>query len=303
MGKKKLILLPVLFFSILFMLWPVTLIPQEVFIGDIAECRFATDSFDSAAEQIFPVMLPPESLPSSPDATIHSITIQKNGPDITVSINFTPWKTGVLQLPPFFVNNVRILPPAFQIASLMEKTGMAVLAPPRRPLLVPGTTYLIYGTIAASCVIIMVLIIVFRKLIIARTITASARINRVRFKKTMKAMRKLEKKIRKQPQAEWYAQLSRVMRNYFGLLCRNDPLSLLSSTGPEIAAEIKFVFFHIPDAISDSLLKMFEEMDMIRFSGRPFPDMRKDRIHDIRQLLLQTENAVNEPDQEIQPHA
>jgi len=126
----------------------VTLVPQEAFVGDRVELRFRADGLNIAK----PIRLAADDIPPSPDADIESIALEPISGGASVSIVFVPWKPGDLSLPPFRASGARVVPPSCRVASIVEKTGARSLAPPRGPLLVPGTTYGLYAAILGALV-------------------------------------------------------------------------------------------------------------------------------------------------------
>ena len=155
------------------------LVPKKVYIGDTAElrCTFnngspflkqlvsegvaelplvsktTTDSQDSAI---------PFATPGK-DYEIQKITLSPAGVDFyQFTVTFTPWKTGELLFPPMEIEGADLIIEfkPVQIVSLIssENTNTTTLRDTAAPLLLPGTAYKLYGTIAAFIIILIVII-------------------------------------------------------------------------------------------------------------------------------------------------
>jgi len=270
------------------------LVPREVFIADEAELTFGTAAFPgpSKAETVAPgavLTVLPADLPISADVTVKSVQVKVGDNGAQVTVRFVPWKTGMLQLPSFILRGVSITPPPVRIGSLVDKTGITVLESARSPLLVPGTTYLLYGLIAVF--------LAFCALAIAAAVHIRRSLTRIleknhsgrRLALIHKQLRLLEKQVRKTGSADWYRTFARVFRMYFGSLCAGDSTCFSASTAAEIVSALRNASFPV-ERVSDFL----KRTDAIRFSGRPVPDNRLQDVAETRELVtfLEAEAAA-----------
>lgn len=141
------------------------LVPKKVYIGDSAELRC---SFNIVHPQLREqtstgiVELPIESFISQPDINdyvINKIQLVPTGIDYyQVVITFVPWKTGTIQFPPLKVGEIDLLLQPVQIVSIIEQNNTSTIKESLSPLLLPGTTYKLYGVII-SLIILIILII------------------------------------------------------------------------------------------------------------------------------------------------
>lgn len=126
------------------------LIPQTVYVGD-------------RAALVIPLEYPPRSevlrageTPVLPDLVIHRIELESRGERGRLLIDFTAYAPGLLELPPFEIGGRSFTGLHIEIASILgsgEET--AVFSPPAAPLAVPGTGFLIYGTMTGMILLIL----------------------------------------------------------------------------------------------------------------------------------------------------
>ena len=157
------------------------LVPKKVYIGDTAELRCTFNSPEPVLKNITQngaAELPVNafSFLATEDFDIKEIKLLPAGVDYyQLSITFVPWKTGSIQFEPLIISSqkksdtdatesaITIEFQPVQIVSLIsDSTGTATLRDTSAPLLLPGTAYKLYGTLAAF---ILFLIIVIRLII------------------------------------------------------------------------------------------------------------------------------------------
>jgi len=273
------------------------LVPREVFVADEAEFSFVTTAFEAAAVTGTVLSVPAADLPVSADLTVKSIRVTVTATGAQVSIRFVPWISGLLQLPSFTLSNVKVAPPPVRIGSLVDKTGRSVLESSRSPLLVPGTTYILYGLIAAFlaiCGIVFAIAIRLRKHLVfllgknhAGRRTALAN----------RQLRALERQIKKTGAGEWYRLFSSVLRTYFGYLCAAGPAGssrFEAATAREIVCTLGESFGNGRGMPVDRVRDFLHHVDTVRFGGNPAGDAanRYDDIVEARALVAQLEAAA-----------
>lgn len=139
------------------------LIPRQVYIGDSAElrCSFETDSvlFRNLVAQKGNIELSKEYFGNELDEAkfdIKSVIISSSGyNNYTLAVSFVPWRTGSLSLPAFDMgaalnSDAEIYVMGFQnfeVTSITKTESLSTLRDIRSPLLLPGTTYKIYGLV------------------------------------------------------------------------------------------------------------------------------------------------------------
>lgn len=271
---------------------PAVLVPREVFVGDAAELTFALPSLSLTMEEGSAFEVPSGDFPVSEDFTITSILIRESEGLGVVVIRFVPWVSGIVQIPVFSARKIHIAPPPVRISSLVDKTGRNILEGPRSPLLVPGTTYVVYGLIAAAVTAILLIVFFiakFRNVFEGRLSSSNSR-RRVRV--VMKRLRYLEKHAESIVREEWYRLFSSVLRGYTGSFCGD---SFASATGTEIVSRLgNFIDEKSSGHLRDSngivacFQDIFTHIDSIRF-GSVSESSKSDDIGNVREVIRRLE--------------
>ena len=155
------------------------LVPREVYVGDSAEIRYtfhAPSSFPAGGGKPRQLQFEKSPLSSIDDiCSVRNLVLSGSGSQYTLTVTVIPWRIGTVDFPPFdlmtlmdsrlsgFVVDLK----PFSVGSIAEKTGSSVLRPPSPPVLIPGTTYIIYG---AAVLILLFLGICIRALLNVRAI-------------------------------------------------------------------------------------------------------------------------------------
>lgn len=151
------------------------LVPKKVYIGDAAELRCTFNSPSTALKQltingtteIYDFSDNTNISALSDDYDIKSITLSPAGVDFyQLSVNFIPWKTGLIEFPNLKLEDITIVFEPVQIVSLIstDTANTTVLHDTAAPLLLPGTAYKLYGTLLA----LILLAVIFIRIIIKR---------------------------------------------------------------------------------------------------------------------------------------
>ncbi|GMO12476.1 MAG: hypothetical protein Ta2A_22290 [Treponemataceae bacterium] len=145
--------------------------PQKIFIGDeaVLHIDFSLDAGDRAfpADSLgdLPIASWDDDTDNEPDSvdspnsieqnsieqyTVTRIFLQKNETqnrnDYSLEITFFPWTTGEILIAPIDCGAFVFAPEPLSVASRLEALGGEIeMRPPKPPLLVPGTTYIIIG--------------------------------------------------------------------------------------------------------------------------------------------------------------
>jgi hypothetical protein len=278
------------------------LVPREVFVGDSAELSFTTGAFNAALEPGADALVPPGDVAVSSDATVASVAAHRGASSTTVVIRFVPWTTGLLRLPPFTLKKIRVVPPPVRISSLAEKTGQTALDPPRSPLLVPGTTLVLYALCASAIAFLAFGAIAFARFRRYLSLNEGRIRSGRRTKVVMRELKYLERRIHRTESVEWYALFSAALRRYLGTLLSGNPSGFLSSTSREISEALLAVtrarasdddnarvLTAAAIARADALLT---GIDSTRFSGRAVADSRHADVAEARALVLALEDTV-----------
>ncbi len=268
------------------------LVPREVFVADEAELGFETAAFSGLADPGVVLTVLPADLPVSVDSTIKSIEVQIGSTAAQVTVRFVPWKSGIVQLPSFTLLGVRVIPPPVRIASLADKTGRTVLESARSPLLVPGTTYLLYGLIAVFLAVLSLAIagaVHIRKYLslFLEKNQAGRRVVLIH-----KQLRMLEKQARKTGAAEWYCTFAAVLRMYLASLCTGKSGGFSASTASEIVSVFGDILGSSSGLTVTRLCSLLKRTDLVRFSGYPVLETRREDSAETRELVTLLEEEM-----------
>ena len=262
-------------------------LPKKIYVGDVAEIRV---SFNSGID--FFADLPANQIERNLNLSNLAIDVDnddfllKNAILRRVDLTYTlvlfvvPWKTGEIKIPainltagiytdekmPFVIP---IEP--FTVSSILTKGVESSMVPPVPPLLIPGTTYFLYGFI----ILFIVFLIFFFRLLFNWS-KLVGKIKNYKLKKTyiqnkkftLKQLKKLEKKYSKISDKEFCTELVLIIRNYlkvrYGQSFDSIPTSKLMKEFNKLTA----------DTMSDSAIENVEELisvfyraDYIRFAA------------------------------------
>ncbi len=229
--NKKCIILCV-FFAALFSLYAqeTTLIPKDVYVGDIAEIRFNFDwegdlFSENAGESVTFVTASTIDKSLENNYTIKSMQLLPSTDGCVLSILFIPWKAGELDVAAFdlatvfdlSVNSLLIDIPTVQIQSILAKTGDTEIKPPVPPVIVPGTTYALVAFAFVLLVFLLLIIIICARITVIRMrlklFFGKIFVNN-NFKKAIKSLIVLSKQSEKIDAKVFASTLSGIIRLY-----------------------------------------------------------------------------------------
>lgn len=200
------------------------LIPKKVYIGDQAELRCTFNSPSTELKQLVnsesdgQAELSLVSFNSS-EYEVKSVTLAPAGVDFyQLSITFIPWKTGEIQFPPFTIDGTDLLIEfqPVQIVSLIstDSNNATVLRDTAAPLLLPGTTYKIYGALTAFIIFLIAAIRIIIKRKSIQFYLNTKRLQR-KYKKNKKQTFRALRQIENETSDSYIAgQIQKIMRNY-----------------------------------------------------------------------------------------
>jgi hypothetical protein len=134
------------------------MVPSKVYVGDRANLMLPLSGITGNEE------INTRHIPSSPDIDIHHVALERRPGGSFLKIEFSAYTPGTLELPPFDIGGEIFSGLSIEISSILEsdESGM-VLSGPTLPLAIPGTSLLIYGTISAGILLILLTIwVLFR---------------------------------------------------------------------------------------------------------------------------------------------
>ena len=262
-------------------------LPKKIYVGDVAEIRVSFSSgIDFFAD--LPATQAERKLSLSnfgfdtdnEDFLLKDAILRRTELNYTLILFVMPWNTGEIKIPsinltagiytdekmPFVIP---IEP--FTVSSILTKGVESSMVPPVPPLLIPGTTYFLYGFI----ILFIVFLIFFFRLLFNWS-KLVGKIKNYKLKKTyiqnkkftLKQLKKLEKKYSKMSDKEFCTELVLIIRNYlkvrYGQSFDSIPTSKLMKEFNKLTA----------DTMSDSAIENVEELisvfyraDYIRFAA------------------------------------
>ena len=273
-----------------------TLVPLEVYVGDVAEVRynFKIDS-ENFPEQNFEKEIKVEKIPFenlSDSLTIKGAYFSRRENDCSLVIQFVPWRTGKIDFPAFdllpildfddfagdenFSCKISLLP--VEIKSIVEKTGRMEIQPPLPPFIIPGTSYVVFALVVVAIIFLAVIFRALVKFHDLRRWISQMRIRRSRRRNSIIALRKLKKLLHDEnlSDIEFCAGLQNTARAYLSF--RFDfPFESESALG--MSQSFQEIFLgEIPDfvfPVLDDLTSMFIRTDYIRYAHGSLDESRE----------------------------
>ena len=239
----------------------VVLIPRDVYVGDIAELSFTLDIGKTDAFPDGTLVLSGESLPASEEVSIKQVTVTRRESGAEVRIIFVPWVTGRVSFPTIPVHESLVRPPDVTIVSILDRSGSMALEPARSPLLIPGTTWMLYGGILAGLLLVVGSWYGFVSVRRWLLMNPDRRIAAKRTRFFARELRLLAKKMKTAGFEWWYAQLSSALKRYLLLYYTGSDTGFLSLTGTELAG------FADSGASGEMIRNLFTVIYCVRFSG------------------------------------
>ena len=130
------------------------LIPPTVYVGDRATLVIPLSSEKAVNDSL--VSLDTQNVPLSPDIDFHRIVLERRPAGSRLLVEFSAFIPGLLELPPIEISGERFAGLRVEISSILDsgETG-TVLSGPAPALAIPGTSFLVYGTMGALALILL----------------------------------------------------------------------------------------------------------------------------------------------------
>ena len=260
-----------------------SLFPKAIYIGDKAELRCTFKSHAQLSEGA----ASPQAFIQSLDYSLYDIkdiALQKNQAghtdegDYSLVISFVPWQTGKIQLPDFELEGLGTIHfEPVQVISLVEQEKVTGLRSYSSPMLLPGTTYKIYASIAVFVILFILLIrliIKWPSVVFWYNNTKLKRRYARSKKNTIKALKKVEEEYAQSqdPNVDSVisTKLQKIMREYLELRLNYPFTKKLTS---EMSMAFEQATCGLADenryAVFENIISIFVRTDYIRFSDSP----------------------------------
>jgi len=282
------------------------LIPQNIFIGDTAQFLFLLSEQESAEliknNFVFGSPIPLKNITQNEMMSIKDIRLITRENGQYLQITFVPWETGEINFPSLSFLRLKQQLPSIHISSLLEQSKKVSLQPPKPPLLIPGTDYLLYGAIITGigCILLFgtavwFLFQKFQKKMTLRTAKKRISILRKNLRRLHKEARKIQKNHISVNTADmhetenfadsirnWYTSIDHSLREYIQAICTEHEPALyadnknyfLSATYTELIEKLSDLFESHP-RIPDLFRILYTMLEKQRFGS-----IRADLIRD-----------------------
>lgn len=254
-----------------------TVIPRDVFIGDEMEIRYAFH----ATEDLLPSETEVLSLqvPDTEDISVLEVSLVKESDSYVLTARCIAWRTGKVTLPSIdlqqfnpeleepYVLNV----PPVTILSVIEYTGKKDLRPARAPLVIPGTTWIIYVIIIVCVLLFVALIVILVKFNAVRTrfyaAFASVLIAR-NFRLLRRRIRRFLKRYLEAETAVFATEFAHFIRGYMSVRFKTDFDAVTASEFVSAFAGA-MNYTGSPEAVgaTEVIADILVRCDYVRFSG------------------------------------
>ncbi len=258
--------------------------PKEIFCGDKVNLQYQTVLTDDIAiilNNVLPLKVTDSDQLAkiikidSLACTVENFELSISGNLLTFQLNCIPWQLGNISYPTITLNleNLVLEIPSsgFTVSSILEKTGESSVRPAIGPILLPGTTYIVYGSIFLGIVLLSLVIF---------TITKSSKIVRFfkniiishrykkNYKKSLALLKKLNKNASSLSYKEFAEKLQNIMRSYFAFRFSDKIYNLATA---EIVGWFNSIYnLILPEQAEEAIYLFYEIMircDFLRFSG------------------------------------
>jgi len=164
------------------------LMPRQIFVGDTAVLIVPLPAVSSNIPDI--VITPgQDNMPFCPNIDFHRIVLEQRVTGSRLLIEFTPFAAGTLELPVIEIGDENFAELTITVNSVIDEKASPHLSGPASALIMPGTALLLYGSLTA---IIVFLLLVFLFLVKGKTILKII-MEKWRLFRLFKSIRKMEK--------------------------------------------------------------------------------------------------------------
>jgi len=131
------------------------LVPRSIYIGDPAVLVLPLPPDSSSRSQDIVLTSLSPGFPSHADIDFQRITLERRTGGSRLMIEFTAFVPGLLELPIIEIGGEHFSGLAVTVNSMVDNRSSVVLSGPASSLAMPGTAFMLYGTMAAVIVFIL----------------------------------------------------------------------------------------------------------------------------------------------------
>jgi hypothetical protein len=130
------------------------IIPRRIFTGDPAVLILPLNETTSGTSEITLTPVSPD-FPSHPEIDFRRIAIEQRSGGKRLIIEFTAFVPGILELPVINIGGISFSGLSVTVNSVLDSRSLPVLSNPASTLAMPGTAFMLYGTISSLIIIIL----------------------------------------------------------------------------------------------------------------------------------------------------
>ena len=257
------------------------MIPSRVYVGDRAALILPLPGFAVKEDSETASVVPAAAASPSNDIEIHRALLERRPVGSRLTVEFTAYAPGVLELPSIVVAGEVFNGLKIEISSILENK---VLSGPAQPLAIPGTSLLVYGTVIS---ILCILSVGFWVLFWGRS-RIKGWLEAWEKKRLVNGMAGIEKRLRKT-----LAKGDDTCRNILDALSGEFRLFLSRFTGEHCQAMTAVEFANTELKLNREFLEdFFRRCDGIRFGGGEISGKNAvSMLDDIKQFLAALKSA------------
>lgn len=143
------------------------LIPKTIFVGERVQLQYVFENPDLSLSNDGNFSFETAKILFSPYEkflTLEDASLTHNGDAHTLYLTFYVWEEGVFEFSPFSIGPAEIFLEPLEVKSVVEETGADGVRPFMSPLLLPGTTWMIYLGAVFALVFLIGVVIVLKKI-------------------------------------------------------------------------------------------------------------------------------------------
>ena len=246
------------------------IIPRIIFTGDPAVLILPlNNSTNNAASK--DIILTPISpgFPSHSDIDFHRIILEQRAGGRRLMVEFTAYVPGILEFPVIEIGEIRFSDLSVTVNSLLDNRSSHVLSGPASLLAMPGTAFMLYGTIAGMVLVILLSIwFVFKGRIVIHNLLKKWK-RRMLFSSMKKTEKRLSKSVLNGENSRLVLDnLSEQFRIFLSVLTGENCCTMTAGEFEKLSLHVVLATITQNKDISPSFLHdFFRDCDDLRFSG------------------------------------
>jgi hypothetical protein len=243
------------------------LIPRQIYVGDPASFVLPL-SASSQNEDFVITSYDTDLLPSDPNIDFHRIILERRTTGSRLIIEFTPFASGVLELPVIKIGGDLFSGFTVTVNSLIDSRSAPVLSSAASALAMPGTAAMLYGSMGAIVfLILLTLWFVFK----GRSALAKLR-EKLKRRRLFKSIKNMETRLYKEvlkgvEKRKILDKLSQGFKNFLSILTGNNCSAMTAREFIELFSMLPKEVFSDREDSAYFLGNFFRRCDILRFSG------------------------------------